>query len=315
MYAVNRQDGAEVNLIWSPAHMAVFAKVVDMNGFSAAARALKVPKAAVSRSISQLEAELGLKLLERTTRRLHLTPAGEVLLPHCRRILGESDAVRETALQLGAQHGGTLRVRGDATWGRVLLTPLVPRFLERFSDIPLDVELGAFDEDPLADSWDVALRVGASDNPALVSRALGSPPALLCATPAYLQKRGAPTIPEELDRHDLLTPAQDAQRHVLRFVQGNRRAEVTITPKLAVNDPALLHSSTAAGLGIGLLPEFLCKQGLATGKLKRVLEDWELPEQPPLCAITPARLAQDVRVIALVDFLAANLVPALAASP
>ena len=84
---------------------------------------------------------------------------------------------------------------------------------------------------------------------------------------------------------------------------------------MAVNDPALLHSSTAAGLGIGLLPEFLCKQGLATGKLKRVLEDWELPEQPPLCAITPARLAQDVRVIALVDFLAANLVPALAASP
>ena len=131
-----------MNLIWSPAHMAVFAKVVDMNGFSAAARALKVPKAAVSRSISQLESELGLKLLERTTRRLHLTPAGEVLLPHCRRILGECDAVRETALLLGTQHGGTLRVRGDATWGRVLLTPLVPRFLERFSDIPLDVEPG-----------------------------------------------------------------------------------------------------------------------------------------------------------------------------
>ena len=292
--------------------MAVFAKVVDMNGFSAAARALKVPKAAVSRALAQLEADLGVRLLTRTTRRLHLTAAGEVLLPHCRRILSESDAVREQASQLAVVHGGSLRVRGDATWGRVLLTPLVPRFLERFSDIPLDVELGDFDADPLAATWDVALRVGRSDNPALVSRVLGSPPALLCATPSYLQKRGVPAKPEDLDQHDLLTPAQEAQRYVLRFVRGNRRAEVTIAPKLAVNDPALLHSSTAAGLGIGLLPEFLCKQGLATGKLRRVLEDWELPEQAPLCAITPARLAQDGRVIALVDFLAANLVPALA---
>lgn len=294
--------------------MAVFAKVVDMNGFSAAARALKVPKAAVSRAIAQLESELGVRVLERTTRRLHLTPSGEVLLPHCRRILAEAETVRETALQLGAKHGGTLRVRCDATWGRVLLSPLVPRFLERFGDITLDVELGSIDADPQGATWDVALRVGASNDPGLVSRVLGSPPALLCATPAYLQKRGMPTKPEDLDQHDVLTPAYDAQRCVLRFVNGTRRAEVVIAPKLAVNDPALLHSSVAAGLGIGLVPEFLCRQGIAIGKLRRVLEDWELPEQEPLCAVSPARLAQDSRVIALVDFLAANIVPALAAN-
>lgn len=315
--------------------MAVFAKVVDMNGFSAAARALHVPKAAVSRALSELESELGVRLLERTTRRLKLTPAGEVLLPHCRRILEATAAVREAAAQLATVRAGSLRVRADPTWGRVLLTPLVPRFLESYNAIALDVELGVVDlnvADPIgvnpadvearatngqpqssqAQGWDVALRVGASDHPAWVSRVLGSPPALLCATPAYLHRAGAPAIPEDLARHELLAPAQDTQRYVLRFANGNRRAEVTLTPKLAVNDPALIHASTAAGLGIGLLPEFLCRQGLAAGKLRRVLPDWELPEQPPLCAIIPVRLAQDRRVLALVDFLAANLVPALA---
>ncbi len=294
--------------------MAVFAKVVDLNGFSAAARALKVPKAAVSRSVAELESDLGLRLLERTTRRIHLTPAGELLLPHCRRILEESLQVREAALQLLTKHDGTLRVRADATWGRVLLTPLVPRFLERFADITLEVELGATDQDLRQHGWDVALRVGASADSALISKVLGSPPALLCATPAYLQKRGVPARPEDLDQHDLLTPGYPEQRCVLRFVNGSRRAEVAVAPKLAVNDPALLHSSTAAGLGIGLLPEFLCRQGLASGKLRRVLEDWELPEQEPLCAVSPGHLAQDKRVIALVDFLAANIVPALAAA-
>jgi LysR family transcriptional regulator AphB len=87
---------------------------------------------------------------------------------------------------------------------------------------------------------------------------------------------------------------------------------VTVRPKLAVNDPALLHSATAAGLGIGLLPEFLCRQGLMAQKLRQVLPDWELPAQAPLCAVYPARLAEDPRVKALVDFLAANIVPALA---
>ena len=301
-----------MNLMWSVAQMAVFAKVVDLNGFSAAARALKVPKAAVSRAVAGLEADLGLRVLTRTTRRIRLTPAGELLLPHCRRILEESAAVREAALQLVTKHGGTLRVRADATWGRVLLTPLVPRFLERFTDITLDVEVGTTDDELRRNDWDVALRIGTSDDPALVSRVLGAPPALLCATPGYLQKNGIPLRPEDLDQHDVLTPGYAEQRCILRFANGSRRAEVLISPKLAVNDPALLHASTAAGLGIGLLPEFLCRQGLASAKLRRVLADWELPEQEPLCAISPGRLAQDARVMALVDFMAANLVPALA---
>lgn len=303
--------------IWSPAHMATFAKVVDLNGFSAAARAFKVPKAAVSRAVAELERELGLKLLTRTTRRLALTPAGEQLLPACRAILEAAERVRQLSANLTVQRQGPLRVLADTTYGRVLLAPLVPRFLERFPQIPLEVDLGEVGDTPIAD-YDVVIRAGAvAADPAAehspVARVLGAPPAILCATPAYLQKVGVPATPEELERHELLTPdSTHGPLFVIRLAHGNRRAEITVRPKLAVNDPALLHASVAAGLGIGVLPEFLCRQGLATQKLKRVLPDWVLPEQAPLCAIYPGRLAEDERVKSLVEFLAANIVPALA---
>ncbi len=295
--------------------MATFAKVVDLNGFSAAARALKVPKAAVSRAIAELERELGLQLMTRTTRRLHLTPAGEQLLPCCRAIVLAVEQVRQRAAELSEVRQGPLRVLAETTYGRVLLAPLVPRFMERFADIPLEVELGDVGE--LAESdraagFDVVVRVGDVTDPQRISRVLGAPPAVLCATPGYLQKMPLPVRPEELEQHELLTPDGDGPRYTLRLSQGNRRAEVTVLPKLAVNDPALRHSATAAGLGIGLLPEFLCRQGLMAQKLKQVLPDWELPAQAPLCAVYPARLAEDPRVKALVDFLAASIVPALA---
>ena len=297
---------------WSAAHMATFAKIIDLNGFSAAARALGVPKAAVSRAIAELEEELGVKLMTRTTRRLRLTPAGERLLPACRAILQAADDARRLAAELIESRGGPLRVLAEPTFGRVLLAPLVPRFLERYPKIPLDVELGELIPGSPAEP-DLLIRVGEDPSPERVSRVLGAPPAILCATPTYLQKAGEPATPADLARFEMLTPeTPPGSNYILRLAHGTRREEVSVSPKLAVNDPALLHASVAAGLGIGLLPEFLCKQGLASQRLKRVLPDWRPPEHAPLCAVYPGRLAEDERVKAFVDFLAANLVPALA---
>ncbi len=303
-----------MNTIWMPAQMALFAKIVDLNGFSAAARALGVPKAAASRSIAELEAALGVRLLERTTRRIHLTPVGRLLYPHCRRIVDEADSVRSVAADAIASRGGPLRVMADPTYGRVLLAPIVPRFLERFPDVPLDVQLQAAD---LADAsqWDVAVHAGAIDDARFVCRELGAPPAVLCATPAYLAARGTPAKPAELRGHALLTPAAPGPEFRIQLHRGaSQREEVSVHPKLAVNDPAVLHASTAAGLGIGLLPEFLCRQGIVTGKLVRVLDGWALPGTLPICAIYPSTLATDRRVQAYVEFLAANVIPALAAT-
>ncbi len=302
---------SENSLIWSPAHLATFAKVVDLNGFSAAARALKVPKAAVSRAVADIERELGVQLLTRTTRRIKLTAAGTQLLPHCRSILESVERVRQRAAELTTRREGPLRVLADTAYGRVLLGPLVPRFLESFPDIPLEVELG----DGGSGEFDVVVRAEAvPSSPDHIARELGAPPTVLCATSAYLARNPAPTKPEELEAHSLLTPdTGDGPIFVLRLTQGAlRRAEVAVRPKLAVNDPALIHAAVVSGLGIGVLPEFLCRQGLALQKLRPVLAEWSLPNQSPLCAVYPARLSQDRRVNALVDFLAANIVPALA---
>lgn len=303
--------------IWLPAQMALFAKVVDLNGFSAAARALGVPKAAASRAISDLERALGARLLERTTRRIKLTTAGRLVYPHCQRIANESEAVRAAAHELAAVRTGPLRVAADPIYGRVLLTPLVPRFLERFPDMQLDVGMQAgatLEVDDLR--WDVALRSGATSDARFVCRELGAPPAVLCATQAYLQAEGTPERPADLARHALLMPATSADpEYRLLLTRHAQREEIRVRPKLAVNDPAVLHASTAAGVGIGLLPEFLCRQGVATGRLKVVLADWALPATVPLCAVYPATLAADTRVQAWVDFLAANVIPALAVAP
>ncbi|MDE2447749.1 MAG: LysR family transcriptional regulator [Gammaproteobacteria bacterium] len=296
--------------LWAPAQLAVLAKVVDLNGFSSAARALGVPKAAVSRAIADLEQVLGVRLLERTTRRLALTEAGRLLYPHARRVTEECDAARAAVAKLRTPATGPLRIVSDPIYGRLLLTPLVPRFLESFPDIPLEVSLEGVGAEG---GWDVAICSRPSGDPAIAHRLLGSPPAVLCATPAYLERRGTPMRPEDLRGHDLLTP-EPAELPEFRLLlsRGAQRAEVAVSPKLAVADPAVLHAAAAAGLGIGLLPGFLCRQGLATGRLKAVLPDWTAPTAAALHALYPAALEADARVRHFVEFLAASVVPALA---
>jgi LysR family transcriptional regulator, regulator for bpeEF and oprC len=298
-----------MNLIWAPAQLAVLAKIIDLNGFTAAARTLGVPKAAVSRAIADLEKALGVRVLERTTRRVSLTAVGRLLYPHAKRIVEEAEAAQSLITQFHAPGGGPLRVTADPTYGRLLLSPLVPRFLERFPDIPLDVALSL----PLEDgAWDVAISAGLPQTSAMGHRLLGSLPAILCATSAYLQQRGAPGNPEALRDYEFLTPETELAEFRLQLTRGMQRAEIKLTPKLKVNDPAVLHAATAAGLGIGLLPEFLCRQGLATHRLKQVLPEWIPPPVASLYAVFPAMLEGDPRVQQFVDFLAANIIPALA---
>jgi DNA-binding transcriptional LysR family regulator len=185
----------------------------------------------------------------------------------------------------------------------------VPRFLESFPDIPLEVALDGVGAEG---DWDVAICARPGDDPAIAHRSLGAPPAVLCATPGYLERHGTPMRPEDLRAHDLLTP-EPAELPEFRLLlsRGAQRAEVAVSPKLAVADPAVLHGAVAAGLGIGLLPGFLCRQGLATGRLKAVLPEWTAPPAATLHALYPAALEADTRVQRFIEFLAASVVPAL----
>jgi DNA-binding transcriptional LysR family regulator len=297
--------------MWFAAELSVFAKVVDLGSFSAAARTLGVPKVAVSRLIQALEKRVGTPLLTRTTRRIALTPAGRALLPYSAAIAAQTEAARRALAPLMSQPRA-LRVLADPAYGRLLLGPLVPRFLERYPDIPLEVDTaGILPADPDG-PWDVLIQNGPPTREGLVGTPLGAPPVILCATPGYLAKHAAPQQPEDLAAHSLLIASAEAGE--LRLQHGERRAALRVAPRLLVNDPALIHAATAAGAGIGVLPEFLCRQGLALGKLTRVLPGWQVADLLWLHAVTDLRRAAQTPVRSLVEFLVANMVPALSHS-
>jgi DNA-binding transcriptional LysR family regulator len=290
--------------------MAVFAQVVEHNGFTAAARRLKVPKVRVSRAVAALERALGARLLERTTRRIGLTPAGKAILAHCQRVGLEVEAAR-AALQPVAD-GAQLRVAIDQGFGRLLVAPLVPRFLERFPGVTLRL-LNA-DEVAGGAGFDVELRTDGRLADGEVASSLGTPPMILCAAPQYLAGKAIPQSPSELGQHALLWAGSGADTPLWLEKDGGS-VQVPGTPRLVAQDLSALHAAVAAGLGIGALPEFMCRNGLAMKRLVRLLPEWQVADAVELTAVASASRSQSPEVRSFVEFLAANVVPALAGAP
>ncbi len=294
--------------MWLPSELAAFAQVVELGSFTSCARALGVPKVAVSRAIQSLEKRVGTKLLTRTTRCIALTAPGRALLPHAQRVAAETAAARRIMRPMRDGRAG-LRVLADPAYGRLLLAPLLPRFMESYPDIPLEVEMAvALPEEP-GEQWDVLFQNGPPRVEGLVATALGRPPVLLCATPAYLRAHEAVKQPADLARHAVLVPGQQVTE--LRLHRGHTQAQVALTPRLIVTDPAVVHAATASGAGIGVLPEFLCRVGLSMNKLEHVLPEWRVEDLLELYAVTDLRRASSPAVTALIDFFVANMVPVL----
>ncbi|HTQ35517.1 MAG TPA: LysR family transcriptional regulator [Steroidobacteraceae bacterium] len=291
--------------------MAVFAQVVEHNGFTAAARRLKVPKVRVSRAVAALERALGARLLERTTRRIALTTPGKAILAHCQRVALEVEAARAALQPVPA--GAPLRVAIDQGFGRLLVAPLVPRFLERFPQVTLqliqaeDVAAGA--------AFDVELRSDGRVAEGEVASSLGTPPMILCAAPNYLAGKALPQSPSELAQHALLWAGTAVSSAIPRLSKDGGTVALPGTPRLVTEDLTALHAAVAAGLGIGALPEFMCRNGLAMKRLVRLLSDWSVADPIELTAVSPAARAAEPAVRGFVDFLAANVVPALAGAP
>ena len=294
--------------MWLASEMSAFAHVCELKSFTAAARVLGVPKVAVSRAIVSLERRLGTRLLIRTTRRVSLTPAGELLRPHCQRVLMEVESVR-TRFRPAGSEARQLRLLVDPGYGRLLVTPLVPRFMESYGAIQLTVNVVDCVPGTASGEWDLLICNGAPAHNTLTQTLLGRPPLLLCATPAYLAQHGHPRKPADLLEHTVLRPAAPAA--TLRLSRQGQAQELRLRPALQVDDPSLVHSSAAAGLGIAVLPEFLCRQGLALGKLERVLPDWTVGEPLELLALYAPEREGLAAMRQFLEFLLANLVPVL----
>jgi len=294
--------------MWLPSELVAFAQVVELGSFTAAARAVGVPKVAVSRAVQSLEKRVGTKLLTRTTRRVALTDAGRALLPLAARMAAETAAARRIMAPL-TEDRRTLRVLADPAYGRLLLSPLLPRFMERYPDIPLEVEMAQTLPEEPGEHWDVLFQNGPPRREGLVGTPLGRPLVILCATPAYLRAHPPITQPADLAQHAVLVPGQLVTE--LRLHRGRTQAQIALTPRLVVTDPAVVHAATAGGAGVGVVPEFLCRIGLSMNKLERVLPDWQVADVLELHAVSDLRRAGLPAVKALVEFFVANMVPVL----
>ncbi|AYC32901.1 LysR family transcriptional regulator [Pseudomonas cavernae] len=254
-----------------------FAKVVEAGGFAAAGRQLGVPKSRLSRRIAELEERLGVRLLQRTTRKLALTDVGERYLRHCQAMLLEAEQAEETVATLRSEPRGRLRVSCPVGFSQ--LTPIVTDFLSAYPQVQLEVLISNRRIDLLNEGVDVALRVRTADDedPALITRRLLPAQSLLVAAPALLEGRHI-TTPEDLVSLPALG-ALEADRKIhyrLQDRSGNRR-DIALEARLSVEDFAIRKAAALAGLGMTLLPQVFCQEELADGRLQVLLPEWSIP--------------------------------------
>ncbi len=293
-----------------------FAYVVEHGGYSAAERVLGIRKSRLSRRVSGLEARLGVRLLQRSTRRLSLTDAGELFLKHCRAMLAEAQIGIDAISQLQASPRGKVRVSCPTNASRFLLAPLLPGFLKQYPEVRMEVLLTDRVVDLYKDGVDVALRVGITIDEAsgVIAKPIWRARQRLVAAPALLKQHARLSAPEDLR----LLPTLDSMwqgRHVWMFVgpDGHQR-EHRHQPCLVSDDLEILRQAALAGIGVVKLPEIVCNADLAARKLSLVLPDWSLPAHL-LYAVFLSRQGMMPAVRYFLDYLARILPSASSVGP
>jgi len=286
----------------------VFLEVVDAGSFSAAARRLGVTPSAVSRHVSQLEANLGARLFSRTTRKQSLTEAGELYLAHTRHIALDIEAARQAVAGLSEVPSGTLHVAAEPDFASTLIAPLVPAFLERYPHVGLRIAMSANLVDLVDGKFDVAIRVGHLEDSSLIARRIAVSPSRLYASPAYLARHGAPAHPADLAGHACLSFRVGASRVRWRFRTDEGLLDVELRGPVKVDSISFLLKMALAHQGIVMIPAFMVGDSVECGALVAVLPDFPVvPQDTPVSAVYPHNRHQAPKVRAFVDHVAAHL--------
>ena len=271
-----------------------FAAVVDHQGFAAAERALGIPKSRLSRRISQLETDLGVRLLQRSTRRFAVTEVGHSVYRHAQSMLAEAQAAREVVDRLSAEPRGVIRVSVPVGMAQQQMPKLLPEFLALHPGVRVSVDLNDQTVDLVSAGMDLAIRIGALDDSTLVARRLASNRRVLCASPGYLRAHGEPQGPADLARHDcLLLVGAQGRNEVWRLQDGGNEVAVRVQGRLEANQGELLRDAAVAGLGIAVHSTWHINDDLRAGRLRRLrgalLSDVR-PAQGPVERLWVARL-------------------------
>lgn len=285
--------------------MRAFVEAVKANGFSAAARNLDVPRSKISKQIQALEQELGVQLLMRTTRSLHLTSVGSEYYESAKEILMALDSAEQRAQAGTGQLKGVLRVNAPMSFGVRVLAPLLPHFHAQHPDIEVQVVLTDQLVDPIQGGFDITLRIASLPDSSLSARRIMPAPRLLVASPAYLERCGEPATPEALESHTFLEYGYLQGGASLQLTRGQETVRVATSGPLCANNGDVLAVAAEAGMGIALLPAFIVEGALASGRLITVLNEWRAP---PISvnAVFPSARQMPLRARAFVDFMVAR---------
>ncbi|OLF54569.1 LysR family transcriptional regulator [Pseudomonas chlororaphis] len=286
--------------------MRAFVVTVDANGFAAAARAMDVPRSKVSKQIQALEEAIGVQLLQRTTRSLHLTEAGAEYYESAREVLAAVDEAEQRARNGIGELRGVLRVNAPMSFGLRRLGPLVPLFHEQHPNIELQLVLSDQQVDPVRGGFDVTIRIASLADSSMVARLLAPAPRIMVAAPAYLARAGTPRTPRELTAHQCLNYGYLQSGVSLQLSNGKDTQRVHVTGPLHANNGDLLAQAAEAGMGIALLPDFIVADALAAGRLVPVLCEWQAPPIS-IHAVYPSARRVPQKTRAFIDFLIAQL--------
>ncbi|HJV94207.1 MAG TPA: LysR family transcriptional regulator [Azonexus sp.] len=285
------------------AQMTAFVRAVETGGFSAAARDMGLTPSALSKLVSRLEDRLGARLLTRTTRRLQLTAEGEAFFNRARPILTAMTEAEAEVAEAGTYPRGLLRLHCGSAFGMHQLTPAIPRFLEKYRDIELDITINDQLPAPGDDNFDLTLRIGALDESSTVARRICNLERVICAAPSYLERFGTPRTPDDLQRHNCLwiTSLPALRRWPFDTDDGIR--VVHIGGNVVANNAETVLQLAVSGVGITRLTDVIVGEAIRRGALLPILTDWHHVEPVPLFVTYPSGRHLAPKVRAMVDFL------------
>ncbi|WNZ54398.1 LysR family transcriptional regulator [Microbulbifer sp. MKSA007] len=283
------------------ASIPIFVTVAETGGFSPAAKLLGISKSAVSKRVTQLELQLGVKLLHRTTRKLSLTEAGEHFYEHARIAYKSAKDAQDAVLQLQGEPRGRLRINAPMSFGRLHLAPLIPVFMKRYPEISIDMVLDDKVVDLVGEGFDIAIRGGDLPDTSLIARKLAPLKSVLCASPSYLKAFGEPTELEQLSAHNCLIFTYSRDVKEWGFIKDNHLNTIEVKGNYQVNNSEALREALLQGVGIGRLPTFVAGPDIEAGKLTPLFEEYQMPAKS-IYAVFPERQFMPAKVRAFIDF-------------
>jgi LysR family transcriptional regulator, regulator for bpeEF and oprC len=281
-----------------------FTRVVELGGFTKAADSLRLSKTTVSDLVQSLETHLGVRLLQRTTRRVSVTADGAAFYERSKQILADLDEAEASVMQARVAPKGILRVDMPSGLARLFVIPRLPEFVGRYPDLRLELGMGLRPVDMLEEGVDCVVRFGAQEDSSLVARRVGTMISVCCASPAYLREHGAPRRPEELSAHRCVNFLSNRTGRVLdwEFARDGQKVQLTLDGVLAVNDQDAYIVAGLMGFGIVKVANYLARPYLESGQLTQVLSDWTA-EQFPVSVMYPQNRHLSAKVRIFVDWI------------